>query len=85
MHSLLQSMGVMTISLKKEDEEALRKLAKLKYGDKKGAIAKVIAEAVKRELTGQEQENARRRAIEIMEKGWNLKGWKYKGRDEFYD
>lgn len=78
-------MGVMTISLKKEDEEAVRKLAKLKYGDTKGAIARVISEAVQKELEEQEQEKARQRAMAIMRKGLHLGGWKYTGRDEFYD
>jgi hypothetical protein len=78
-------MGVMTISLKKEDEEALRKLAKLKYGDTKGAIAKVISEAIRKELAEREKREHYREAMRVLDKGVDLKGWKYTSRDEFYD
>jgi hypothetical protein len=77
-------MGVMTISLKKEDDENVRKLAKLKYGNTKGAIARTIAEAVQRELSKEEDALRHKRLMELMQKGVKI-GWTYKNRNEFYD
>ncbi|HLD05477.1 MAG TPA: hypothetical protein VJG90_07185 [Candidatus Nanoarchaeia archaeon] len=79
-------MGVLTISLKDEDEAKLRKLAKEKYGKMKGAIAKTIAEAVERNLSKNEEEKLRKHALEILEKMPRHLGKKlYKTRDDLYD
>jgi hypothetical protein len=78
-------MGVMTISLKKEDEDALRKLAKLRYGDRKGAISKTVGDAARAELTKLEVEDRRKRAMELIDSAGNRGGRLYKTRDELYD
>jgi hypothetical protein len=84
-------MGVNTISLDNETEKKLRKLAREKYGDKKGAMSMVIKNSL--ELVGENKEEAIKRTsserlLYYMEKGiargkekFNLKQF----REEIYN
>ncbi|MDD5162667.1 MAG: hypothetical protein PHD95_00490 [Candidatus ainarchaeum sp.] len=78
-------MGHVTISLEDKDERKLRAIAKEKYSNKKGAMAKVISES----LCLLEKESIRQRAMERqlrwMRKGFNLGGLAVKRREDFYD
>ncbi len=85
MRGLSKSMGVLTISMKDEDEEKLRKLAERKYGKMKGAIARTIVEAVENRLSQDEEEKLRKHALEILEKGIHMGKKLWKTRDDLYD
>ena len=78
-------MGVLTISLKDEDEAKLRKLAKEKYGKMKGAISKTIVEAVERNLTQTEEEKLCKRALALLDNPRPLGKRLWKTRDDLYD
>ncbi len=41
-------MGTLTLSMKTEDEQLLRKLAKERYGETKGAMSRVVTDALKK-------------------------------------
>ena len=65
-------MGVITISLNDETEKELRNLAKAHYAMKKGAMAKIITEAIKEWKEEQEQEKIKKEALARLEKGYNM-------------
>ena len=77
-------MGIITISVNDEDEANIRKLAESRYGHKKGAISKVIAEAVHHDLIQSDDTKKRKHALELLEKGLHL-GGKMFNRDDLYD
>ena len=77
-------MGVLTISLKDEDEAKLRKLDKEKYGKMKGAIAKTIVEAVEKNMSKDEEEKISRQTLELLKKGLHMGKKLYKTRDDLY-
>lgn len=77
-------MGVITISLKDEDEQKLRQYAQQKYGSKKGAIARVIAEAVADKMGKDEVERIKREVLELLHKGFHLDIKKF-NRDEAHE
>lgn len=78
-------MGVITISINKKDEENIRKLARQIYGNKKGAISKVISESVHYRIKEIEQGNLRKQALELLNKG-HFMGKKYwKKREDLYE
>ncbi|MBI4043719.1 MAG: hypothetical protein HY393_02860 [Candidatus Diapherotrites archaeon] len=78
-------MGHLTVSVDKHTEQSLRALAKEKYAGKKGAISKVVMDAVERMA----EENHRQRAVEslkaMMEKGFPMGKILVKHRSELYD
>ena len=78
-------MGHITISLKKEDEMKLRRLAHERYNSRKGGMSQVIADAL--DSLGKEsiRERAVKSAIERMEKGFHMGKWLFKHRSELYD
>lgn len=78
-------MGVMTISMKKKDEENIRNLARKIYGNKKGAISRVISEAVKQRINEIEQEELRKRALYLLNNSKNLGKKYWKNREDLYD
>lgn len=63
-------MGTITISMKNMEEEKLRKLAFKKFGKKKGALSRVIIEAIKK--FENEEIDLDKRLIEIAKKGLHL-------------
>jgi hypothetical protein len=77
-------MGNITISVKDEVEDFWRRYAKSKYGNTKGSLARAAEEAFGELRRSDEQERVRRRALEILEKGYAIgfKGWK--NRSEMY-
>ncbi len=76
---------VLTISVSEDVERKIRKLAKEKFGGKKGSIAKVISEAVEKQTVSKEQEELRKKALEMLEKGWDMGKILYKKREELYE
>ncbi|HIH16619.1 MAG TPA: hypothetical protein HA252_04410 [Candidatus Diapherotrites archaeon] len=80
-----KAMGHLTISLDKDTEAKLRRLADERHGGKKGSLSKVIGEALEK----LEVESERKRAVDFliaeMEKGYSLGGITIKDRSELYD
>ena len=76
---------VRTISLSREADEALERLATERYGRKKGAISKVISVALLNEAAESDQERLKKRALARLKRGWDMGGILYKSRDELYD
>ena len=78
-------MGNITIALDDEREKKLRRLAKEKYNGGKGSIAKVLKEGLDKVVAESKRERARKRLIELMEKGFDSGGWLFKKRADLYD
>ncbi|MCR4335880.1 MAG: hypothetical protein NUV57_05080 [archaeon] len=78
-------MGNITISLEDNDEKILRGLAKEKYKNKKGAMAKVIGESLG-SISGKSLwHRAMERQFRLMEKGFDFGGMTISKREEIYD
>ncbi len=78
-------MGRVTVSLKKEDEDELRKIAEIKYKSRKGAMAKVLGESIKLLSRQSARKRAMNRQFKWMEKGFNLGKISVKKREDIYD
>lgn len=63
-------VGIITISLDDKVERRLRATV----GKKKGALGGAIEEAVDRWLHDRKQEEARKRALALLERGFNMGG-----------
>ncbi len=63
-------MGIITVSMQNDDEEKLRKLALKKFGRTKGALSKVIAEAIN--LVEKEGVDQDKNFLELAKKGLHL-------------
>lgn len=78
-------MGSVTVGLDDVTEKKLRFLAKERFKETKGAMAKVIAEGI----NGLEKESkrltARKKLIAQMEKGFDGGKILFKHRNELYD
>jgi hypothetical protein len=79
-------MGNVIIALDKQTEQIMRRLAKRKYGGKKGSLSKVVSEA----LHKYDQDDQRKKEIDEFITNYagklDLGGYKmYKHRDEIYD
>ncbi len=78
-------MGNITIALSKGHEMKLRKLARKKFGSRKGSLSKVISEALDTVDAETRREAAVRELKETMSKGFNLGRIAVKHRSELYD
>ncbi len=78
-------MGTITMSFEKEDEERIRRLAKERYGGRKGSMSKVVVEGVSKLEGESKKEKSKRELIELMRKGIYMGGIKIKHRSELYD
>lgn len=78
------SLGSVTMSLKDITEKKIRRFAKEKFEDKKGAMAKVVAEAVDTLEEKEKRKRAHKRLISIMEKGFDGGKILVKHRSELY-
>ena len=66
------------------DKEVLDKLRE-QSDNKKGFLGRTISEATRKYLEEKEQENARKRLLEKLKKGYNMGGMTFKKREELYD
>jgi len=66
------------------DKEVLSKLRE-HSDNKKGFLGKTISKATKRYLREKEQEEARKRLLKILNKGYNMGGMTFKRREELHD
>ncbi len=78
-------MGNLTVTLKDEKERKLRRLAKEKYGGKKGSIAKTLEEGIDKLDTDSKRERARQQLIQLMEIGFDMGKNLIRHRNELYD
>ena len=82
-------MGNVLVSLDDADERLLRRLAKSRYGGRRGAIQKIVTEGLREVESKDGRKAAVRRLLSSMEEGLNfgLKGDEkpYRSRDELYD
>ncbi len=78
-------MANVLVSLDKDHEALLRKLAQKKYSSKKGSISKVMSEALDELASKEKRKKAKSHLIQEMEKGYNIGFKGYKKRSEIYD
>jgi Arc/MetJ-type ribon-helix-helix transcriptional regulator len=74
-------MGIVTVSIDDEVEEKLRE----KISGDKGSLGNAISEAVAKWIREDEEEEARKRGLEMMEKGFDMGEIKYEHRRELHD
>lgn len=68
------------------DAEVLKKLKELRSeNNKKGFLGETISLATKKYLEEKEEEQAKKRLLELLEKGYNMGKLKIKKREELYD
>ena len=72
-----------TVNLDEPIEKKFREKAKLKYGNRKGALAKALNEALEEWLKSEEQDELKE-SLKLLEKGIKMKKWKFK-REDLYD
>ncbi len=77
-------MGVITISMDDEKERKLREYAKLKYGERKGALSTAITNAITKEIE-ENQKRVTEELMQIIKKGYHMGKIKIKHRSELYD
>ncbi|MCD6247028.1 MAG: hypothetical protein J7J87_01155 [Candidatus Diapherotrites archaeon] len=78
-------MGNVTIALKGKSERLLRELAKEKYNNKKGALAKVISEALEQLAMNSRRKRAMERQFKWMDKGFEMGKVLVRKREDIYD
>ena len=75
---------VITVSVDVEVEQKFRKVAIMRYGNKKGSLGKALTEAMKF-WTEQKSYDPNEHALALMEKGFKMGGLTFKHRSELYD
>lgn len=78
-------MGNITLSLEDKGEEKARRIAKKKFGGKKGALSRVFSEGIRKLEGDEKRERSRKKLLEIMEKGYPMGKILYKHRSELYE
>lgn len=73
-----------TINISEETEREFRRLARARYGIRKGALGKAITDAIKA-LEEKVQYDPDAHALEMLKKGFNLGGFKTKDRSKWHE
>ena len=75
------------MSLDDDSEKKLRKLAKERYNNRKGSMAKIVAEGIRKiESTNDPAiSESTRQMLALMDKGFRLGRRLYKDRSELYE
>lgn len=73
-----------TINVSEETEKEFRKLAKLRYGKRKGALGKAITDAIEA-LAEKSLYDPDAHALALLKKGFNLGGIKNKDRAKWHE
>lgn len=74
-----------TRSIDENAEKQFRAFVARKYGTGKGVLSQATMDAYKKLIESEEIEGLRRRAIERLEKGYNIGKIRYKTRTELYE
>jgi hypothetical protein len=75
---------VITVSVDVEVEHKFRKVAIMRYGNKKGSLGKALTEAMK-SWTEQKSYDPNEHALAMLEKGFPLGKITYKNRAELHE
>ena len=78
-------MGNLTLSLEKQDEEKLRRIAQQKYSGKKGSLSKVVSEALGKIDVEFGRQRARDSLLKKMRDGVSMGKLTVRHRSELYD
>jgi hypothetical protein len=78
------STTIITRAVDEDLEKAFREFVARTYGTEKGVLSKATEDAYRKLMEEEKQEQLRRRAIERLEKGFNLGFKGYQSRDEIY-
>lgn len=74
-----------TVSVEEEVEERFRKLASAAYGKRKGYLGKALTEAMREWEKKKKETDVNARALEMLEKGFDMGGLKTKDRSEWHE
>ncbi|MFB6159215.1 MAG: hypothetical protein ABEJ95_06195 [Candidatus Nanohalobium sp.] len=74
-------MGIVTVSIDDEVEERLRE----KISGDKGSLGRAISEAVENWIEKDEEEEARKKGLEMVEEGYDMGEIQYEERSELHD
>lgn len=72
-----------TVNLDEAIEKKFREKARLKYGNRKGSLAKALNEALEEWLRSDEHDLLKEN-LALLENGMKMKKWKFK-REDLYD
>ncbi len=78
-------MGTLTIKVDEKIEKKFREEAVKKFGAKKGYLGSAVEDAMKLWLMQEEQEEIKKRALAMMEKGFDMGKILYKHREELWE
>jgi hypothetical protein len=78
-------LGNVTVSLEKKDEDVLRAIAESKYRNKKGSLAKVIAESLQFLSRDSSRHKAMARQFKWLDSGFEMGKVAVRKRGEIYD
>ena len=78
-------MGTITVGVNDKTEEKFRRAVKNTIGEGKGKLGQALNEAMEKWAQEAEQEVIRKRALEKLEKGFNMGKTLYKHRNELYE
>lgn len=79
------STTIITRAIDEVLEKAFREFVARTYGSEKGVLSKATEDAYKKLMEENEQERLRRRALEILNKGFVMGKLNYKTRAELYE
>jgi len=79
------SMGNVMLSIDEETDKLLRRLAHKRFGGRKGALSKVVTEALQK-YSVDDEDKVREEFYAMLRKGFDSGGYKmYRHRSEIYD
>jgi site-specific recombinase XerC len=78
-------MGILTISIDDEVERKFRDRVRQVSGERKGALGKAATEAISRWVTEQSQQEIAKKALALMERGYDLGARQYRTRDDLHE
>jgi len=78
-------LGNITVSLEKKDEDVLRSIAEIRYKNKKGSLAKVIAESLEFLSRESSRQKAMARQFKWLDSGFEMGKITAAKREEIYD
>lgn len=76
---------IITVALREDVDKRLRELAILTYGKRKGYLSRALTEAVELWAREKEEKDSVVKTMELLKKGINMGGIKYKSRDELHE
>jgi site-specific recombinase XerC len=78
-------MGILTISIDDDVERKFRDRVRQVSGERKGALGKAATEAISRWVAEQSQQEIAKKALALMEQGYDLGARQYRTRDDLHE